>query len=26
MIPIINKPVMAFLVGLLRQHGFDEIF
>jgi mannose-1-phosphate guanylyltransferase len=25
MIPIINKPVMEFLVELLRQHGFDEI-
>jgi mannose-1-phosphate guanylyltransferase len=25
MIPIINKPVMEFLVDLLRQHGFDEI-
>src|SRR6185436_9507030 len=25
MIPVINKPVMAFLVDLLRQHGFDEI-
>ena len=25
MIPIINKPVMEFLVELLRAHGFDEI-
>ena len=25
MIPIINKPVMEFLVDLLRQHGFDDI-
>jgi mannose-1-phosphate guanylyltransferase len=25
MIPIINKPVMEFLVELLKQHGFDEI-
>src|SRR5438093_8005071 len=25
MIPIINKPVMEFLIDLLRQHGFDEI-
>ncbi len=25
MIPIITKPVMAFLIDLLRQHGFDEI-
>jgi mannose-1-phosphate guanylyltransferase len=25
MIPIINKPVMEFLVELLRQHGFDQI-
>ena len=25
MIPIVNKPVMEFLVELLRQHGFDEI-
>jgi mannose-1-phosphate guanylyltransferase len=25
MIPIVNKPVMEFLVDLLRQHGFDEI-
>ena len=25
MIPIINKPVMEFLVDLLRRHGFDEI-
>jgi mannose-1-phosphate guanylyltransferase len=25
MIPVINKPVMAFLIDLLRQHGFDEI-
>ncbi len=25
MIPLINKPVMEFLVDLLRQHGFDEI-
>jgi len=25
MIPVINKPVMEFLVDLLRQHGFDEI-
>lgn len=25
MIPIINKPVMEFLVDLLRQHGFTEI-
>ena len=25
MIPIINKPVMAFLIDLLRQHGCDEI-
>lgn len=25
MIPIIHKPVMEFLVDLLRRHGFDEI-
>lgn len=25
MIPIMQKPVMEFLVDLLRQHGFDEI-
>jgi mannose-1-phosphate guanylyltransferase len=25
MIPIINKPVMEFVINLLRQHGFDEI-
>ena len=25
MIPIINKPVMEFLVDLLRQHGFTQI-
>ena len=25
MIPIINKPVMEFLVDLLHQHGFDEV-
>lgn len=25
MIPIVNKPVMEFLVELLRQHDFDEI-
>ena len=25
MIPIINKPVMEFLIELLKQHGFDEI-
>src|SRR5688572_22141013 len=25
MIPIINKPVMEFLIDLLRQHGFDQI-
>jgi mannose-1-phosphate guanylyltransferase len=25
MIPVINKPVMAFLVDLLRQHGFVDI-
>lgn len=25
MIPIMQKPVMEFLVELLRQHGFDEI-
>jgi mannose-1-phosphate guanylyltransferase len=25
MIPVINKPVMAFLVDLLRQHGFEDI-
>jgi mannose-1-phosphate guanylyltransferase len=25
MIPILNKPVMEFLVDLLRQHGFDQI-
>ena len=25
MIPIINKPVMEFLVDVLRQHGFDQI-
>ncbi len=25
MIPILQKPVMEFLVELLRQHGFDEI-
>src|SRR3979490_3065525 len=25
MIPIVNKPVMEFLVELLRQHGFDQI-
>lgn len=25
MIPVINKPVMAFLVNLLQQHGFEEI-
>jgi mannose-1-phosphate guanylyltransferase len=25
MIPVINRPVMAFLIDLLRQHGFDQI-
>lgn len=25
MIPVINRPVMEFLVDLLRDHGFDEI-
>lgn len=25
MIPVINKPVMEFMVDLLRQHGFKEI-
>lgn len=25
MIPVINKPLMEFLIDLLRQHGFDEI-
>jgi mannose-1-phosphate guanylyltransferase len=25
MIPIINKPLMEFLIELLRQHGFDQI-
>src|SRR5881392_94490 len=25
MIPIINKPVMEFLIDLLKQHGFDEV-
>jgi mannose-1-phosphate guanylyltransferase len=25
MIPIINKPVMEFLIDLLRRHGFDQI-
>src|SRR3979490_1572984 len=25
MIPIVNKPVMEFLVELLRRHGFDQI-
>jgi mannose-1-phosphate guanylyltransferase len=25
MIPIVNKPLMEFLVELLRRHGFDEI-
>ena len=25
MIPILNKPVMEFLVELLKQHGFDQI-
>ncbi len=25
MIPIMQKPVMEFLVELLRQHGFDKI-
>jgi mannose-1-phosphate guanylyltransferase len=25
MIPIINKPVMEFLIDLLQQHGFDEV-
>ena len=25
MIPILQKPVMEFLLELLRQHGFDEI-
>ncbi len=25
MIPIINKPVMEFLIDLLRQQGFDDI-
>src|SRR5438876_11643250 len=25
MIPIINKPVMEFLVDVLKQHGFDQI-
>ena len=25
MIPIINKPVMEFLIELLKQHGFDQI-
>lgn len=25
MIPIINKPVMEFLIDLLKEHGFDQI-
>jgi mannose-1-phosphate guanylyltransferase len=25
MIPIVNRPVMEFLIDVLRQHGFDEI-
>lgn len=25
MIPIINKPIMEFLIQLLKQHGFDQI-
>ena len=25
MIPIVNKPLMEFLIDLLRQHGFDRI-
>ena len=25
LIPILQKPVMEFLVELLRQHGFDQI-
>jgi mannose-1-phosphate guanylyltransferase len=25
MIPIVNRPVMEFLIELLREHGFDEI-
>ena len=25
MIPVVNRPVMAFLIDLLRQHHFDEI-
>ena len=25
MIPILQKPVMEFLLELLRQHGFDQI-
>ena len=25
MIPVINKPVMEFMIDLLRQHGFDQI-
>jgi len=25
MIPLINKPVMEFLIDVLRQHGFDQI-
>ena len=25
LIPILQKPVMEFLLELLRQHGFDEI-
>jgi len=25
MIPVINKPVMEFMLDLLRQHGFDQI-
>src|SRR5437764_3774915 len=25
MIPIINKPLLEFLIELLRQHGFDQI-
>ena len=25
MIPILQKPVMEFLIELLRQHGFDQV-
>jgi len=25
MIPIVNKPIMEFLIDVLKRHGFDQI-